>query len=82
MTSIIFSVLFIGFPLAAVVFWVICLEEYLSGKRKNKHQPGTVSDEVMKRRKALLIVSSVIAGTLVACVVGLVTLFYMAIAFM
>lgn len=82
MTAIIFSILFIALPLAALLFWIISLEEYLSAKRKNKRQPGSVSDEVMKRRKTLLVVSSVIAGTLLVCVIGLVALFYMAIAFM
>ncbi len=82
MVGIIFTILFIGLPLAAVIFWIICLEEYIRGRQANKRQPESVSEDVMKRRKAMLIVSSVIAGTLLACVLGLVALFYMAIAFM
>lgn len=76
------SSLFVIFPIAMLVFWIICLEEYLRGKSMNKRQPGSVSDAVMHRRKALLIVSSVIAGVLLACVIGVIVLFYMVIAFM
>jgi hypothetical protein len=82
MVGIIFTILFIGLPLAAMIFWIICLEEYIRGRQANKRQPESVSADVMMRRKAMLVVSSVIAGTLLACVLGLVALFYMAIAFM
>lgn len=80
--AMIVSTLFLAIPLMTLIFFVVSLCEYLSARKREKREPGSVSPEEMKRRKTMLIVSSVIAGVLLAIVVGFVGLLYMAVAFM
>ena len=71
------------FILAAAISWfVVSLCLYLSAKNKNKRQPGSVSSRVMKTRKIMLIVSSVIAGVLAVIVLAFMALLFMAVAVM
>lgn len=74
--------IFYGIPIAALWFFFSSLYRYLSAKRKNKTEPDSFSVEEMKKRKLLLIVSSVIAGVLVAVVVAFAILLFSAVAFM
>ena len=74
--------IFYGLPVLALVFFVISLWRFISAKRKNKIQPGSFPVEEIKRRKRLLVISSVIAGFFVVVIVGLIALLYTAVAFM
>lgn len=74
--------LFYAIPVAAFFFFLVSLCLYLDGRSKNKNVPGSVPAEKMKRRKMLLMVSSVIMGVFVAVMVALMALLYMAVAFM
>lgn len=74
--------IFFGIPLAAILFFIISLFRYICAKIKNKKEPGSFGTEEMKKRKILLIVSSVIVGVLVAVVVAFVVMIYMAVAYM
>ena len=76
MAGFFYSLLVVGIPACAIVFFIVSLVRYLSG-RKN----GCDATE-MKRRKVLLVVSSVIVGILVASLIGIIALLYMAIAYM
>ena len=78
----IYDLIFFGIRVALVCFWAISLYRYLSAKKKNRAVPGSVSDSQLKTRKILLILSSVLAGVLVAIVLGFVLLLYTAVAFM
>ena len=82
MSYIISQVLFWLVPISAVVFFVVSLCMYLSAKRKNKREAGSVPENVLKARKIALIVSSVVFGLLLAAVIALALLLYMAIAYM
>lgn len=73
--------LYFFIPAAAISWFVVSLCLYLSAK-KNKRQPGSVSSRVMKTRKIMLIVSSVIAGVLAVIVLAFMALLFMAVAFM
>jgi hypothetical protein len=55
---------------------------YLSAKRKNKREAGSVPENVLKARRIALIVSSVVFGLLLAAVIALALLLFMAIAYM
>lgn len=68
--------LFFGFPLAAVIFFVVSLVRYVRVKRSG------ADPQERKKRGILLIVSSIVAGALLAVVVGFIALLMMAIAFM
>lgn len=76
------TALFCGIPIAAIVFFVVSLCRFLSASKRNKLQPGSVDEQTIKTRKILLIVASVIAGILVAIVLSMVALLYMAVIFM
>ena len=76
------SALFWIIPTVAVVGFFISLFMYLYAKKKNKRAPGTFSDEAVKVRKTWFIIFSLIAGTMLAAVVALTILLYMAVAFM
>lgn len=77
-----FIFLFFAIPTISVVAFGVSLYRYLSAKKKNKLSPGTLSAEDMAKRKTALIVFAVIAGILVAMVVGIIILLFTAIAFM
>ena len=50
--------------------------------RQNEEVPGTYPAEEIKRRKIMLIIASVVAGVLVAVVIGFIALLFMAVTFM
>ena len=74
--------LYFAIPVAAIIFFVVSLCMYLSAKKQNKRQPGSVSSQTIKNRKILLIVSSVIPGVLVTILIAFIALLFMAVAFM
>jgi asparagine N-glycosylation enzyme membrane subunit Stt3 len=76
MVGFLYSLIVTLLPLGTVVFFIVSLVRYVSGKKA-----GCEGQE-LKRRKILLVVSSVMMGVLVASLVGIIVLLYMAIAFM
>lgn len=74
--------LYFAIPIAAIIFFVVSLCLYLSAKKQNKLQPGSVSAQTLRSRKIMLIVSSVIAGVLAVVVIAFIVLLFMAVAFM
>ncbi len=77
-----FAILFGLIPIAALVFFIISLCLYLSAKKQSKKQPESVSPDILKGKKATLIVASVTAGVIWAVVMGFVVLLASAIAYM
>lgn len=71
---------FFGIPLAAVLFFIISLYRYCSARKKNKMVSGTFSAEQIETRKILLIVASIVAGTLVVVIGSIYILLLMAVA--
>lgn len=57
-------------PIAAVLFFVVSLIRYFVAKNKNKQAPDTYSESQIKKLKSLLKISSAIAGTLAAVIIG------------
>lgn len=74
--------LYFAIPVAAILFFIVSLCLFLSARKQNKLQPGSVSAQTLRKRKIMLIVSSVIAGILAAIVIAFIALLYMAVAFM
>lgn len=74
--------LYFAIPVAAILFFIMSLCLFLSARKQNKQQPGSVSAQTLRKRKIMLIVSSVIAGVLAAIVIAFIALLYMAVAFM
>ena len=74
--------LYFAIPVSAVIFFVVSLCQYVSAKKQNKRQPGSVSPQIVKSRRIRLILSSVIAGVLVTVVLAFTALLFMAVAFM
>ena len=73
--------LYFAIPVAAILFFIVSLCLFLSARKQNKQQPGSVSAQTLRKRKIMLIVSSVIAGVLAAIVIAFIALLYMAVAF-
>ena len=69
-------------PTVALVGFIVSLVMYVCAKRKNKRVPGSYSEETLKARKITFIVFSSIAGAMLAAVIALVILLYMAVAYM
>ena len=69
-------------PTAALVGFIVTLCMYLSAKKKNKREPGSVGECVLKARRNAFIVCSVAFGLVVAMITALVILLYTAVAFM
>lgn len=76
MAGFFFSLLVIGLPVASIVFFIVSLVRFLTGRKK-----GCEAQEI-KHRKVLLVVSSIIMAVLVASIIGMIALLYMAVAFM
>ena len=76
------SALFWLVPTVAVVGFFISLFMYFFAKKKNKRAPGTFSDEEVKIRRTWFIIFSLIAGSMLAVLVALTILLYMAVAYM
>ena len=79
---LIYDLLFFAVPVGILVFFVISLCRYLSARKQERELPGSVEAQDLKNRKAMLIVSAVMAGVLLAVTIGLIVLLYMAVAFM
>ena len=77
-----YDILFFGIPAVLFVLFGVSLYRYKTAKEENKQNPGTYSPEEMKKRKMMLIIALVIAGILVAVVIGFIALMFMAVAFM
>ena len=69
-------------PTVAVVGFFVSLFMYFGAKKKNKRAPGTFSEASMKARKTWFIVFSLIAVAMLAAIIALVILLYMAVAYM
>ncbi|MBQ9691995.1 MAG: hypothetical protein IJV70_02425 [Clostridia bacterium] len=82
MYEIIMSFLYFSIPLLAFVFFGVSLYKYLKAKKANKRSPGTFPDQEIKNRKTVLIVASVIAGVLIAILLGFIGLLFLAVAYM
>ena len=80
---LLYEIFFFAIPIILIVLFSISLYRYVSAKKQNKVAPGTFSDEEVKNRKVVLIVLSVVAGVLVAIVIGFIALMlFMAVAHM
>ena len=69
--------LIFGIPVAACIFFVITLVNYMNVKKQE-----IVSEEELKSSKRWFRIASIIMGCLVAVVVGFIILLYSSIAFM
>ena len=74
--------LLFSLPVFTVVFFCISLFRFISGRRRCKQDPGSVSPQNMATRGFLLGVSTVLMVILVLIVVGLIALLSGAIPFM
>ncbi len=73
---------FFTIPIASFIFFVCSLISFFTAKSQNKHSPGAYSEEELKGRRNILIVSSVIFGLFLTVVLAIMTLLYTAVAFM
>lgn len=76
MVGFLYSLIVTLLPLGTIVFFIVSLVRYVSGKKAG------YAEAEMKRRKVLLVVSAILMGVLVASVIGIIALLYMAIAYM
>ena len=65
-----------------LIAFIASLISFCHAKSKNKKNPGTYSDTQIKTRKNLLIASSIIAGIILAVLIGNFVLLMFAIAHM
>ncbi|MBQ2690840.1 MAG: hypothetical protein IJF53_01640 [Clostridia bacterium] len=78
-----FELIFFGFPFAALIAWVACLNRYSTMKKEYKEDPALVSEKDLKLARMWTYISGVVALAPVAVVVGFIVLIYTgAIAFM
>lgn len=82
MLSYLITFLYFAIPVAAVLFFAVCIYRYSYAKFQNKHHPGSYSPEQLKTRLILLIVSAVIFGVMAMVVVTFASLLLMAVVFM
>jgi len=82
MLGLLYSALFLGIPVAATIFFIVCLCRYLLLKNQLRQTPESVDGEKLKSGKILLIVSSVIFGVVMTVAFTFVILLVLAIAYM
>lgn len=73
---------FLALILGSIVFFIVSLVLYRAAKREICELPRPELQKTLSTRRVLLIVSSLIMGTLLAVVIGIVAMFYFAIAYM
>ena len=76
MVGFLYSLIVTLLPLGMIAFFIVSLVRYIRGKKTGCKEPE------MKRRKVLLTVSAILMGVLVASIIGIIILLYMAIAYM
>lgn len=82
MAALIVTLIFVGIPLIAFIFFIVSLVRFCMARRRIKTEPESISAQDMKKCKTLLIVSSIILVVLLAVIIGFVALIYMSIAYM
>lgn len=82
MTGAFISVLLFAVPIGSIIFFVVSLVLFLSARSANKENPGTYTESQINTRKVLLIVSSILAFVVVSVVITIISLLYMAVAYM
>lgn len=82
MAALIVTLIFVGIPLIAFIFFIVSLVRFCMAKHRTKMQPDSISTEEVKNRKTTLIVSSIILAVLLAVIIGFVVLLVGAIAYM
>ena len=73
---------FYAIPIASLIFFILSLYWFLSVRRKNKLEPGSIDAQTLKNKKIIFILASVIFGIMVAIVIALIVLISMAVSFM
>ena len=73
---------FLALILCSIVFFIVSLVLYTTARREYRELPRPELQKPLSRRKVLLTVSSIIMGTMLAVVIGIVVMFYFAIAYM
>lgn len=76
------QLLYYAIPVAAIIFFVTSLVRYISAKKRNKRQPGSVSARKMSILGWTLVVASVIMGVFLIVIIAFCALMFMAVAFM
>lgn len=69
-----FEFIFYGTGILALVFFLICLARFLSARRAEKREPGSVPERDLKARKIWLILASVIFGVIALFIVSIMIL--------
>lgn len=79
---LVYGLIFFIIPATVLSIFAITLYRFKSAQKKNKACPGSFSEGEIKKRKIMLIVSSVITGVFVAMMIGICAIMYMAVAYM
>ena len=74
--------IFLASPVAAVVAFGVFLSHYAAVRKLRKTQPEQVDMQAYQRHKRTMILAGIVAGVFLALVLGVVGLFFAAIAFM
>ncbi len=74
--------IFIVIPAIVFILFIACLVSYISALRANKKKPDSFAAEQIKLRKTACIVTGIIAGIMLAVIIGILILFAMVIAYM
>ena len=82
MASMLFSTLIYVIPMAAIVFFIVSLCDFICARKKYKDEPNEVNELKKNTTKTLLIVSSVIMGVFLAIIIGFAALMFTAVAYM
>jgi len=78
----IISLLYAAIPIGSVIFFVVSLILYIQAKKKYDDQPCFANAQILKNRKIMLIVSSILFGVFLIILIGFIILLTMAVAFM
>ena len=74
--------LFFCLPALSVVLFIISLGDYRKANRLAQMDPDSITKEKLRGKRILAIVLGIIAGCMTLCVVGIISLAFMAVSFM
>ena len=74
--------LFFCLPALSVILFIVSLRDYRRANRGAQVDPDSITKEKLRGKRILTIVLGIIAGCMTVCVLGILSLLFMAVRFM
>ncbi len=74
--------LFLTIPAGLIAWTVVSAVQFITANNRRLRDPLSISDRLWRTRRLLMIISAVTTGVMLLCVIAVVVLFFLSIAYM